>query len=152
MWGSTVFEVVRQPEPGGVVYSVAPVGDRTWVRQVHRTMLKLALPLSPMPNPVRLLRSPEAARNSQSDEEKEGTVDDGLWMVLTEPACDQAAPAPPTPTLTAPVAQQPAPVAATSAPRTPLQEGPSTSTAVPLKSTPKTAGQHSNMHRLPRSA
>lgn len=60
-WGSTVFEVVRPPQPGGVVYSVAPVYDRTRVRQVHRTMLKPALPLSPGQIQVRPLHSLEVA-------------------------------------------------------------------------------------------
>ncbi len=36
-WGSTVYQVVRVPKPGGIVYSVASLSDLTHEKQVHRT-------------------------------------------------------------------------------------------------------------------
>ncbi|XP_034539554.1 uncharacterized protein LOC117812750 [Notolabrus celidotus] len=138
-WGSTVFEVVRPPEPGGVVYSVAPVYDLTRVRQVHWTMLKPALPQSPGQIQVRPLHAPEVASPSESDEEEE-MVENGLWVVLTAPQDHRPTPARPTP---------PAAVASSS-PLTPFHGGPSTSAAVPRKSLRKTTGHHTNVHRLPR--
>uniref|UniRef100_A0A672HYG9 Gypsy retrotransposon integrase-like protein 1 n=1 Tax=Salarias fasciatus TaxID=181472 RepID=A0A672HYG9_SALFA len=146
-WGSTVFEVVKPPEPGGVVYSVAPVQDRSRVKQVHRTMLKPALPCSPVQMRSKFLRSPEVASRSQSEEEDD--VDDGVWVVLPAPTGDQSTPAHSAPARQALLEQQPEVGTATSRPHT-LRD-PCANPVVPRRTTRTTAGQHSNVHRLPRS-
>lgn len=45
LWSPVVFQVVRAPEEGGVVYSIAPVDDLTQVRTVHRSLIKVRLGL-----------------------------------------------------------------------------------------------------------
>ncbi|RXN12587.1 Transposon Ty3-I Gag-Pol poly [Labeo rohita] len=40
LWSSTVYRVVRAPQAGGPVYTVAPVHDHEKVRHVHRSLLK----------------------------------------------------------------------------------------------------------------
>uniref|UniRef100_A0A8C5E308 Uncharacterized protein n=1 Tax=Gouania willdenowi TaxID=441366 RepID=A0A8C5E308_GOUWI len=43
-WSSTIYQVVKAPTLGGVVYSTAPVDRLDQVKQVHRTALKPVLP------------------------------------------------------------------------------------------------------------
>lgn len=40
LWSPVVYRVVRTPNEGGSVYSIAPVGKTDKVRQVHRSLLK----------------------------------------------------------------------------------------------------------------
>ncbi|XP_073727715.1 uncharacterized protein [Misgurnus anguillicaudatus] len=40
IWSSIEYQVVRAPEAEGAVYAVAPVGDLSKVRHVHRSLLK----------------------------------------------------------------------------------------------------------------
>lgn len=49
LWSSTVYQVVRAPQDGGSVYTVAPVHDLRKVRQVHRTSLKPRNQGNPIP-------------------------------------------------------------------------------------------------------
>lgn len=40
LWSPVVYQVTRAPKEGGVVYTIAPVEDLTKVRNVHRSLLK----------------------------------------------------------------------------------------------------------------
>ncbi|KAL2080567.1 hypothetical protein ACEWY4_024360 [Coilia grayii] len=40
VWSAVVYQVVRAPIGQGSVYTIAPIGDLSQVRQVHRTLLK----------------------------------------------------------------------------------------------------------------
>ncbi|XP_048014341.1 uncharacterized protein LOC125247166 [Megalobrama amblycephala] len=40
LWSPVVYQVIRAPKEGGVVYTIAPLDDLTKVRNVHRSLLK----------------------------------------------------------------------------------------------------------------
>ncbi|KAK7909994.1 hypothetical protein WMY93_014678 [Mugilogobius chulae] len=73
-WAPEMFKVVRAPEPGGVVYAVAPQARAAEVRHVHRSMLK----------PVLLNKSPPAASRPASRAQSPNSDDDGLWVGLVQ--------------------------------------------------------------------
>lgn len=78
-WSPIPNQVVRVPEPGEVVYSVAPVHDLTRVRNVHRTMMKTTFPPALEVWPA---GSSEGVYKANEGE------DEGLWVVLREAAHD----------------------------------------------------------------
>ena len=43
LWSPVVYEVIKAPPVNGAVYTIAPVTDRSKVRQVHRGLLKARL-------------------------------------------------------------------------------------------------------------
>ena len=131
VWTSTTFQVVRAPEPGGVVYSIAPVHDLTQVWSVHRTMLKPALTLPP--------ELPEEGPQDSSESVLEISEDEeGLWVVLRGPGQYP------------PTSVQPSSPSREASVLSPVPTGASSSGSAALrKSSQTTAGQHSNLHRLP---
>lgn len=40
LWSPVLFQILRAPEEGGVVYTIAPADDLTQVRTVHRSLIK----------------------------------------------------------------------------------------------------------------
>ncbi|CAL9703969.1 unnamed protein product [Knipowitschia caucasica] len=129
IWGPTMYQVVKAPAQQGVVYSVAPVDRLDQVRQVHRTALKPALP------------PPETSSNVWpqvafvEDEASGDELELGAWLVVRESVSAPSTPVEPL-AWELPVAS-PSPVV------------PSRAGSALRKSTRKTAGQHSNPHRLP---
>lgn len=140
VWSSTTYQVVRAPEPGGVVYSIALVHDLTRVRSVHWTMLKPALTLPP--------ECPEEGPQDSSESASEISEDEGLWVVLRGPGQH-----PPTSVQPSSPPREHAispPVAREASVPSPVPTGASSGgSAAPRKSSWTTAGQHSNLHRLP---
>ncbi|KAL4007870.1 hypothetical protein ACER0C_001722 [Sarotherodon galilaeus] len=154
LWSSVVYQVLRAPQENGAVYTIAPVGDLEKVRHVHRDMLKAQVsPGPPAPGP----QAPPPP--VPADSERTSLSDDELWLLVPE------------------VPSQPvAPVASSSdASRVPSVELRSTPSVIvaPSTSAPpgsssgsveqsevsgshlrrtarSTAGQHSNVHHLPR--
>ncbi|CAI5657771.1 unnamed protein product [Oreochromis niloticus] len=154
LWSSVVYQVLRAPQENGAVYTIAPVGDLEKVRHVHRDMLKAQVsPGPPAPGP----QAPPPP--VPADSERTSLSDDELWLLVPE------------------VPSQPvAPVAsfsdASRVPSVELRNTPSVivapSTSAPpgsssgsvkqsevsgshLRRTARsTAGQHSNVHHLPR--
>uniref|UniRef100_A0A8C2HMT4 Gypsy retrotransposon integrase-like protein 1 n=1 Tax=Cyprinus carpio TaxID=7962 RepID=A0A8C2HMT4_CYPCA len=49
LWSSVIYQVVRPPEEGGVVYSIAPVTDLSKIRRVHRSLLKACVQREVLP-------------------------------------------------------------------------------------------------------
>lgn len=85
IWSSDVFQVVRPPEPGGAVYTVAPRGRLTEVRHVHRSLLK---PVPVFGAPLVSVSSPSITTLRPDNREEHG-----FW-VRVSPAAGQAAPSP----------------------------------------------------------
>ena len=155
IWSSVVHQVLRVPCGEGPVYTIAPVGDLERLKHVHRNMLKAQVgPTMVAPPPVPLLL-PSAVPEGGS------VSDDDLWVLVPE-----------TPLPSAAVATgnrgSMGPVAATSSRGLPVETPPAQgradtsvrppSPAVPLsggqpavrRTGRSTAGQHSNVYRLPR--
>ncbi|XP_049332461.1 retrovirus-related Pol polyprotein from transposon opus [Astyanax mexicanus] len=140
-WSAVVHKVLKVPEPGGVVYSVAPVRDLEQVRQVHRVMMKL------VPQKLSVATPPaECPSLEQGVEQREDEL--GRWLVLGVPEAPPqgslpvAAPEVISPEDThAPISTEPSSV-------------PDVDTGdrdlVSLRRTTRvTAGRHRNPHRLP---
>ncbi|XP_024120170.1 uncharacterized protein LOC112141285 [Oryzias melastigma] len=134
-WDSTLYEVVRPPPPRGVVYSIAPVGQEGPLRQVHREELR-GVPenreaeVQNDPGEPACESMTEDTANaaepeilSESENYNEGTSENDVMSVISLPP-DQ----PP-----------------------PNESGPSM-VFEPRRSERKTAGLHSNPHRLPLPA
>lgn len=153
-WSSVVYRVLKAPKGGGSVYTIAPVDDHTRVRHVHRTLLKAVVGAgSPNRNTVGHSSLP---RGPPSEDQM--SFDGDLFMVQESPL--EAGPVQPTspelllepdpfPTLDvpeAPVAVDPLLVP----PADPVGPGPSQ--GITRRTARSTAGQHSNIHHLPRSA
>uniref|UniRef100_A0A671U0X9 Gypsy retrotransposon integrase-like protein 1 n=1 Tax=Sparus aurata TaxID=8175 RepID=A0A671U0X9_SPAAU len=139
-WAPEVFQVVKAPEPGGVVYAVAPKCRPTEARHVHRSQLKPVLgPGSP---PALVVRPNTPATNSDTEECPR-------WMVvrhLPESSNPQQArrQTPPDVGQQLPGAAQP--VASPSTSSCPVSGPP-----VVRRTARETAGTHSNPHNLPVS-
>uniref|UniRef100_A0A3B1JWV6 Gypsy retrotransposon integrase-like protein 1 n=1 Tax=Astyanax mexicanus TaxID=7994 RepID=A0A3B1JWV6_ASTMX len=156
VWSSVVHQVLRTPPGEGAVYTVAPVSDLGKIKHVHRNMLKAQVqaqgPLLPprdSPPPV-----PVAPVDTSSDCD--------LWLLVSETISPEVA-VPSGSGTTVPPTVQPAQEGILDA--TTVQGGrqPSDSslflTGQPCsglssvrRTARATAGQHSNIHRLPRSA
>lgn len=50
LWSSVVHQVVKGPQEGGVVYTVAPTDDLSKVKHVHRSLLKTRICMIPSPD------------------------------------------------------------------------------------------------------
>ena len=161
LWSSVVYQVLRAPRGEGAVYTIAPVADLEKVRNVHRNMLKAKVGPDLAGPP---LASPPTPPLQSAALELPSCSDDDLWVLVPETSLPSAVPvAGSAGPMGPPAAARPreAPV-----PGTPLaQEG-----ALVFGSSPppvgaigvsqpavrrtgrSTAGQHSNVHHLPRSA
>lgn len=158
LWSPIVYQVVRAPKEGGVVYTIAPVEDLDKVRSVHRSLLKNRIRRESM-----LVDQPNGPVSEPRDSPLEDEVDDVDLMVLV------------------PETPQPAQILApeglghlapfdstnelllgsrghsnppTVEPEVPLvlPSGSMGDGSVATRRTGRTtAGQHSNMHHLPRT-
>ena len=162
-WCSMVYRVVKAPTEGGSVYTIAPADDLDHIRQVHRTLLKAvvrAAPLGRIPAPI------------STPPDLPPVEDDVSWdgdLLVLRPAALSAIPTPPAavprhipellPSTTDLALTLPGPSVA---PATVAADLPSVHSAVPSGPCPSTsntaarrtvrstAGQHSNLHHLPR--
>lgn len=151
LWSSEVHTVLKAPSDGGSVYTIAPTGDLSKVKRVHRSLLKgvsgkETLAISPPMNDL-----VEAEPSPPPLEEQDS---DGILWVAKSVGINPSAP------------QQSGstgePLAGGSTSETgaqsldPIPDSPprgelSPSVSPVRRSTRTTAGQHSNPHRLPRS-
>lgn len=67
LWGPAVYRVMKVPQAGGFVYTIAPVDDQTKVRQVHRSSLKAVAGVGPLGG-ITAPNSPPPYPNSSEDE------------------------------------------------------------------------------------
>lgn len=161
LWGPVVYRVMRVPQEGGSVYTIAPADDQTKVRQVHRSLLKAVAGTGP-PAGASAPHSPPLDRSLSGDELSR----DGDLFVL-RPEIPVAAPASTAAvTQTTPRLLLPPPSSASTQPgpaHAPLPAAPAVPSvsvaASPIsdtgdngmrRSTRSTAGQHPNLHHLPR--
>lgn len=75
LWDSTVYQVLRAPQSGGAVYTVAPLENLSKVRHVHRTMIKARLGVGPS--------RPFQEQLPQLEPHQEHEPLDGLWVQVT---------------------------------------------------------------------
>lgn len=138
VWSPIVYRVVGAPQPGGTVYSVAPVDDVGRVKRVHRTMLKPAVGYLPSPVPQNLQETPE-------NDLEEDEADWGLVVRLRKPGQGN--------TVRSPSSPEPGPCV-TLGPRVSKgqTEVSSPGPTAPRRTIRVTAGRHRNVHRLPVSA
>uniref|UniRef100_A0A3P9LYG9 Gypsy retrotransposon integrase-like protein 1 n=1 Tax=Oryzias latipes TaxID=8090 RepID=A0A3P9LYG9_ORYLA len=130
-WDPTPYQIVCPPSPQGVVYSVAPAGQDGPLRRVHRAELR-SIPERKLAEDV--LVKGEAPEHAQ----EEAGVNNGIELQLDDPlnVHDDEVP----PQMQPPQGQE-------------LTEGIDRPLVCePRRSTRKTAGQHSNPHKLPMSA
>ncbi|XP_076847994.1 uncharacterized protein LOC143493459 [Brachyhypopomus gauderio] len=66
-WSSVVHVVVRVPSETGAVYAIAPVGDPTKVRHVHRSMLKGLVGPYALDNPQGLIQPGKPTSTDQGE-------------------------------------------------------------------------------------
>jgi hypothetical protein len=159
LWSPVVYQVVRAPKERGSVYSIAPVDDLDKVRQVHRSMLKKRSQKDPlvhesMYDPV-IESGPSSGEQASEGSEQgdlwvlepgtppeyiRGPVGSGVVEVSTGRRLENLAD--PNWTFGSELVQQPL-----ARPES-LSDG---ADVVPQRSRRVTAGQHSNLHHLPRS-
>lgn len=129
-WAPNVFVVIRSPNHGDSVYTVAPEDMPTEVRRVHRTMLK-PVPYNPPPPPPYQSRAVSPPWSPSSE-------DSGHWL-MSQPRVYNTANR--TVSVTEPT------------PRTSFMANKHRmDLEAPRRSARPTAGQHSNPHRLPAAA
>lgn len=162
LWGPVVYKIIRAPQGGGSVYTIAPMDDQTKVRQVHRTLMKAVAGAAPQSGALTIGSPPL----DQPSSEEEFSCDGDLFVLEPEvsiavPACT-AAVAPTTSRLLFPSSDSasagPGPSGVSS---TGTADLPSVSLTVPStgypsdsgvrRSTRSTAGHHPNLHHLPRA-
>jgi len=157
IWSSVVHQVLKAPVGEGAVYTIAPVNDLYKVCNVHRDMPKAQIRSEPSMAPCRApsrTPSPPAPVVSGDDSSNDGD----LWLLVPETPLPPAAAVPRlSGTTNFPVAE------AQPIPDTPLAEGSASATvsapslsqssrSEALRRTVRsTAGQHPNVHRLPRT-
>ncbi|KAL1251107.1 hypothetical protein QQF64_018903 [Cirrhinus molitorella] len=153
LWSSVVYQVVRAPTKGGSVYSIAPIDKLDKVRQVHRLMLKIRTQQDfaghvSTHSPVVELELPIG------DQVSDGSEQGDLWVLVSEnpPAVDIEV-------------SEPGHLGSASTSGlgasanldqhfeeevVQLPECLSNGNVGPRRSRRATAGQHSNVHHLPR--
>lgn len=154
LWSSTVYQVVKAPPPGGSVYTVAPVNNLTQVRQVHRSALKLRAQGEVVSDDLS-----ESSVDSPVHLETEIEPEDGdLAYVVSEvvPLAQSGNTARPEPAGIVHANDPPAPTEVANVELVPVMASPSRETSNPPGVVPRRtgrvgAGQHSNVHHLPRT-
>lgn len=164
LWGSVVYSVLRAPKDRGSVYTIAPLGDQTKAKHVHRSLLKAVIGAG---SPG-YTSDPLAPPSDQPHFEDE-VPNDGSWFVLRYGAPSVI----PNPTAAVPQttphglhSQTGPPLVGSVPPVSPVAvaanepsvrlEVPATTQSgteeVTLRRTLRsTAGHHSNVNHLPRS-
>ncbi|KAL7868535.1 hypothetical protein SRHO_G00099190 [Serrasalmus rhombeus] len=158
VWSSVVHQVLRAPPGEGAVYTVAPVSDLCKVKHVHRDMLKAQVqketPLLPPPRGS-LPPVPVKPVDTYSDGDLWLLVSETISPVVTVPSTSSTTGPP-----IVPPAQEGQVLDATtvqggcqpSGSSLVLTDQPCSSQLSVRRTVRATAGQHSNIHRLPRSA
>lgn len=161
LWGPVVYRVMRAPQGGGPVYTIAPTDDETKVRQVHRSLLKAVAGAV-----THAGGQPCSRSQNQPLSEGESFCDGDLFLLRPEgPVAGPASTAAGTQTTPRLLCHLPAVVSVQSeparAPSTITVAAPSTCSTAPPASDPgaveirrsirSTAGLHPNLHHLPRS-
>lgn len=153
LWSSVVYRVIEAPRVGGSVYTIAPVDDGGKIKRVHRSLLKVQVQGSPVHIPrVAHVVEPEQSLQDSLDE-----VD--LWVAVPESSQATCVPVPfegsvvcegavaingPGPPCEVEISQ------GSSLDLSVLSQ-PREAEVLPRKSRRPTAGQHSNVHHLPRA-
>lgn len=160
LWSSTVYKVVKAPRTGGSVYTVAPVGDLNLVRHVHRSALKPRVQRE-----TAVVDLPESLVDVPAPLETEVELEDGdlAYVVSEAPLTGREGSMVSAPPLEAVAAPVPLVNASGVAPtieadvgslpvlRLPSPEPSNSSVMVPRRTGRVGAGQHSNVHHLPRA-
>lgn len=72
IWSPVVYQVVRAPETGGSIYTIAPVDDSSRVKHVHRSLLKIRIqkdsPISGVSEIPEVVEAPPLEESSSLDE------------------------------------------------------------------------------------
>lgn len=175
-WNPVLHRVIKGPKPGGAVYTIAPTDALDKVKHVHRTMLKSHLGTQLIHSPAPLVPTRTVSQEEDSQDEL------GVWVPAAPrmpcppfPVESAASPVTPIPS-SCPPASPPLACVPISHPLgrgsqehsvsflvSPPREEPrwaapqsptpaSNSTSEVRRTTRTTAGQHSNLHHLPRSA
>lgn len=146
IWNSVVYQVLRAPSGDGPVYTIAPVDSLQKTRNVHRDQLKAHIGSEPVP----LFHHSPPPRTSEASDDSLGG---DLWVLVPD------TPAPPVfiaPRLSGP--NQGTVVDHRSVPETPVAAPSSLrplatrDQSAPRRTARSRAGQHSNVHHLPRPA
>lgn len=162
LWSSIVYKVLKAPKEGGSVYTIAPANDLTKTKQVHRTLLKAVVGAGALDGAAAPL--PPPLDEPQSEDE---LLCDLFVLRHEAPRAapiQTAAVTQTTPRLLLPQVDQGSPVPGPSVAPAAVIDFPSGHSAIPSATYPdtsevavrrtarSTAGQHSNVHHLPRSA
>ncbi|XP_027133599.1 uncharacterized protein LOC109140921 [Larimichthys crocea] len=155
-WSSILYQVLKAPPGNGAVYTIAPVEELHRARQVHRDMLKPQVvsgthpPRAPLPS---ALAAPAAPPGSPEGGE--------LWLLVPDTVPPSATEAPAQPGYTGlavrtPASIEPSPGSTAEPEHLHSVSPPSSDQSIPPQSVLRrtgrsTAGQHSNVHRLPQS-
>lgn len=164
LWDPVVYRVLKSRERGGSVYTIAPIQDQSKAKQVHRTLLKAAVGVDPPGDGA----APSSPPTDQPSSEDELLREGELWVLVqdapqvTHSGAAEAAVATPQPLPTqiesvcrAPDHATTSVVVTSDLPSAHFVVSPTSnsddSTLSVRRTARSTAGQHSNVHRLPRS-
>lgn len=139
LWSSTVYQVVKAPSSGGSVYTVAPVNDLTQVRHIHRSALKPRVQGEVVSEDFS-----ESAGDSPVPSEPELELEDGdlVYVVSEVPLLAHGG---------STMRSDPSGMVLVDDPPAPPLESSNPLRVVPRQTGRVGAGQHSNVHRLPRA-
>lgn len=140
-WSSVRYCVLGVPQEGGSIYTIAAVDDETRVRRVHHSMLK-----AEQEDPTGCISFNSLQPQEALPPEEEPSFECDL-LVLGQPSPGTVPTRPPDQS-TASQVPPPAPADESYS----LVAGPGSDDMGLCRTTRQTAGQHSNVHHLPRSA
>lgn len=148
LWSSVVHQVVKAPQEGGVVYTVAPMDELSKVKHVHRSLLKTRICMAPS---FDLPDGSVAEHECPQEEEEPDEGDLFVWVSEIpqdggrQPSRERASPGPEESRVV------PCEAEAVSQPIVHSPTGSLGSRESGVRRTGRsTAGQHSNVHHLPR--
>lgn len=147
LWYSELYQVLKAPTGEGPIYTIAPISNLHAPRNVHRDMLKAHA--QPVPSPV----PPRADSSFPESPESKSSSDSGSWFLVPVAPLPQDSTASPVAghvrnLVAVPVGNEPVESCRNQGAEASL---PSTSQSVLRRTNRATAGQHSNMHHLPRT-
>lgn len=152
LWSSTVYQVVRVPRDGGAVYTVAPVQDLAKVRNVHRMSLKPRIPGNPA-----LTESLELAQGQHelpAPPVVEEELEDGDLAYVVVETLPVGTSGVPLEVMVSPTSDRGSAMVSESGASSQLESGSvilGPSGGASRRTRRIGAGQHSNLHHLPRA-
>lgn len=159
-WSSVVYKVIGTPSLGGSVYTIAPVDDVTKVKRVHRSLLKPQVlgnqalgPCTGLVMGAEFVVGGGDGPLGNSEMVVEDSMDEvDLWVVQSEPRQEEGISASTTRSVSRTVDGVSHSDLEVSLGQHPESSGslPQENEALPRRSRRPTAGQHSNVYRLPR--